>query len=109
MKFLTILISIIFLTACSPSNKDWIEERAEAKWNKQGYEVIDYEGFQWGFLGFGTPYGGAKVWHRLRKSGGSNTTYSGYLTRWGDEVHVYGAWMNEGETLQSHEGININL
>lgn len=76
--------------AGSYSNLEWLKANAPAKWKAQGFEVVDYEGFQWGAGGYGTPYGGAKVWHRLRKIPDNGITYSGYVKRWGNEVHVYG-------------------
>lgn len=81
---------IAWVCVGSSSNIAWVKERAAAKWRAQGFEVVDYEGHQWGTGGYGTPYGGAKVWHRLRKIPDNGITYSGYLERWGDELHVYG-------------------
>lgn len=72
------------------SNLSWVRERAEQKWRAQGFEVLDHEGHQWGAGFYGAPYGGAKVWYRLRKIPDNGATYSGYLKRWGDELHVYG-------------------
>jgi hypothetical protein len=84
---IVVLVAFLFTRACSPANKDWVQERAEEKWKEQGFEVVGYLGFQWGWFGYG-PYGGAKVWHLLEKDG-NGITYSGYLKRWGDELHVY--------------------
>ena len=103
MKLLALLI-ITLITGCSSGNLDYVKHRAEEKWHKQGYDVLDYEGFQWGFWGFNS-YGGAKVWYRLKKYGDSKNTYSGYLVRWGDELQVYGPEMNPGE--HRIEGISI--
>jgi len=69
-------------------NKDWVEARAVDTWSQQGFEVVAKEGFQMGF-GYGV-YGGAEVWHRLKKVPDNGNTYSGFLQRWGDEIQVYG-------------------
>jgi len=45
--------------------------------------------------GYGTKFGGAKAWYRLRKIPDNRFTYDGYLIRWGDEVHVYGPDVTE--------------
>ena len=84
-----VAVAILSVTG-SPSNLDWVKERAGAKWRDQGFEVVDHEGHQWGRGGYGTPYGGAKVRSRLRKIPDNGITYSGYLVRWGDGLHVYG-------------------
>lgn len=80
-----------FLWACigSSANLNYVKDRAEGVWTEQGFDVVAYEGYQWGSGGWGTRYGGARVWYRLRKPG-NNITYSGFLRRWGDEIHVYG-------------------
>ena len=97
VAFLTVLIC--GLVGCSPGNKEYLKERAVATWNQQGFEVVAYEGYQWGFWGF-TKYGGASVWHRLRKIPDNGLTYSGHLVRWGDEIHVYGPKAVEGAMIQ---------
>lgn len=83
------LVMVCSFYSCSSGNKEWIEERAVDKWQKQGFEVVDYEGFEWGWWGL-TSYGGAKVWYRLKKIPDNGITYSGYLSRWGNELQVYG-------------------
>ena len=101
-KLLAVLIigSIAFFAIGTPFNKEYVKERAPDKWAAQGYEVIDYEGFQWG-IGIG-PYGGAKVWHRLKRVPDNGRTYSGYINRWGDELQVYGPHVND-------EGAQLNV
>lgn len=75
--------------SCSKGNKQYVMDRAAERWQEVGFEVVGYEGSQFGLWGFG-PYGGAKVWYRLNNMNGNNITYSGYLYRWGNEIHVYG-------------------
>lgn len=91
MKTIYFMLAVVFIAGCSAGNLEWVKERAPEKWEKQGFEVVDYEGYQWGAWGiFGSTYGGASVHHRLRKIPDNGITYSGRLVRWGDELHVYG-------------------
>lgn len=84
-----IIIALLLLSGCSAGNLDYVKERSETKWKELGYTPIAYEGFQWGFGGFGTEYWGAKVWWTMeRKANG--IVYTGYIQRWGNELHIYG-------------------
>ena len=87
-KYLIIPLSFIIF-GCTNGNLDYVKEHASNKWAKQGFEVVDYEGYEFGFMGFNS-YGGANVWYRLKKIPDNGITYSGYIQRWGDELHVYG-------------------
>lgn len=86
---LVILGCFCLLSACGYANLDDVKSAAPAKWEKMGYVVKDYEGYQWG-LWFGGSYGGAKVWHQLRRNPDNGVTYTGYIKKWGNEYHVYG-------------------
>lgn len=92
MRFILVITALValFFGSCNPSNKDYVKASAAEKWRAQGFEVVDYEGYQWGWGIRGTNYGGAQVWHRLKKVPDNGITYSGYIQRWGDELHVYG-------------------
>lgn len=89
MKNIIIYLGLLLLLGCSSGNLDYVRQKAKEKWRLQGFEIIDYEGYQWGFWGFNS-YGGAKVWHRLKKIPDNGITYSGNMQRWGNELHVYG-------------------
>ena len=89
MKLLPVLILCISLGSCGYANLEDVKKISPQKWEAQGFEVIDYEGFNWGFW-FGGSYGGASVWYRLRKIPDNDITYSGYIRKWGKEYHVYG-------------------
>ena len=89
MKKTIIFLSLLLLLGCSSGNLDYVKHKAGKKWESQGFEVIDYEGYKWGFWGFNS-YGGAEVWYRLRKIPDNGITYSGMIQRWGNELHVYG-------------------
>jgi hypothetical protein len=97
-KVLTILFLVFIClkgTCCSSSHINYLKERAESKWEEQGFEVVAYEGYQFGPRVPFTTYGGAFVWHRLRKVPDNGITYSGHLYRWGEEIHVYGPRAHE--------------
>jgi hypothetical protein len=77
-----------WFTVGSFGNLQYIKDRAEDRWAENGYVVNGYLGYQWGIGGYGTPYGGAKVWYTLRKPD-NNLNYKGFLYRWGNEIHIY--------------------
>jgi hypothetical protein len=89
MKLATTVLTAVLLCGCSPGNLDYVKEESKEIWNSVGYEIVGYEGYQWGFWGFNT-YGGARVWYRVDQIEDNGITYTGYLQRWGDEIHVYG-------------------
>jgi len=85
----SILIFLLFLVVGTSANLDEVKANASPTWQQAGYEIIGYEGFQWGTWLFGN-YGGAKVWHSLRRvEGNENVIYTGFIQRWGDEFHIY--------------------
>jgi hypothetical protein len=81
-------VMVLFVSSCSYQNLDYVKERAEKTWASVGYEIIGYEGFQWGVT-FTGAHGGAKVWYSLKRDN-NGIIYTGFLQRWGDEIHVYG-------------------
>ena len=89
MKLATVLLSTLLTVGCSSGNLEEVKNKAEETFESVGFEVVGYEGFQWGFWGFNT-YGGANVWYRLNKIPDNGISYTGYIQRWGDEYHVYG-------------------
>ena len=70
------------------NNLEDVKNNAKTTWNSIGFEIVGYEGYQWGF-GYGD-YGGANVWYNLSKIPDNGITYTGYLVKWGNEYHVYG-------------------
>ena len=89
MKIISYVAILCGLVGCSSANLQEVKAAACDKWQSVGYECIGYEGFQWGFWGaFG--YGGAHVWHALKREKAPGIIYSGSIQKWGDELHVYG-------------------
>lgn len=80
---------LCLLSACGYANIDEVKAAAPAKWEELGYSVHGYEGYQWG-MWLGGRYGGAQVWHQLRRIPDNGIAYTGHLQMWGDELHVYG-------------------
>ena len=86
-------VVLILISGCSSGNLDYVKKHGPDRWREIGFEPVGYESFQWGLGGFST-YGGAHVWWRLRKAD-NNVSYTGYLQRWGDELHVYGPFATD--------------
>ena len=90
MRKLFVIIATGILSGCSNGNLEYVKENAVDRWKEVGFEIVGYQGHQWGLGGMGSQYGGAKVWYELRKIPDNGITYSGYLVRWGDNLEVYG-------------------
>ncbi len=85
---LVIVVSLFFSGCFYPANLDYVKDRAEQRWKEMGFEIVGYDGFQWGFVPWPS-YGGAKIWHVLKRIPDNGITYGGYLQRWGGEIHMY--------------------
>ncbi len=85
MKYL--LMSLLVLSGCSYGNLEETKANAEKVFNKNGFIIDGYLGYQLGKLGF-NEYGGAYVWYTLTKQDGS-IKYKAALQRWGNEYHIY--------------------
>ena len=79
---------LIYLAVGTTANLEYVQERAEARWQEVGYQVVAYDGYQRSMT-LTASYGGARVWYTLRKAD-TDVMYTGFLRRWGDEIHVYG-------------------
>jgi len=89
MKKLILVSAVLLLSGCSSANLEEAKAKACARWKEVGYECVGYEGYNWGGW-FGGQYGGARVWHTLKREGNPKVIYSGYVQFWGDELHIYG-------------------
>jgi len=84
-----VFFTLSFLAIGTSANLEETKEAACSKWSEVGYKCVGYEGYQFGrWLGGG--YGGAKVWHSLKRSEAPGIIYTGYIQKWGNEFHVYG-------------------
>lgn len=86
---LAILLAVALIFGAT-ENLDYVKQNAADKWSRQGFKVIDYEGYQWGWGLPGVAKGGAHVWYRLKRDPDNGIIYSGHLQRWGNEIHVFG-------------------
>ena len=88
MKKAILLISIV-MGGCSFANLEDTKAAACGRWEEIGYKCVGYEGYQWGFW-LGGDYGGAFVWHSLKRDEAPGIIYTGSMQKWGNEYHVYG-------------------
>lgn len=95
MKKVGLILLAALLAGCSASNLEHVKAGASERWKELRFEVVGYQGHQWGLWGLGTEYGGAKVWHELRAIPDNGITYSGYLVRWGDNLEAYGPFARD--------------
>lgn len=95
MKKLLIISAILGMAGCSNGNLEYVKPLAEKRWEEVGFKVVGYQGHQWGYGGFGTAYGGAKVWYELRTEPDNGVTYSGYIKRWGGSLELYGPFARD--------------
>jgi hypothetical protein len=81
-------IAAIILLICLPwliwgdSRVADIKLAASGVWERNGFEVVGYEGYELTLLG--RP--GGCVWYVVKRAG---TDYHGCVSRWGDEYHIY--------------------
>jgi len=83
---LSIPATAIYFGGCSYRNVDNIKAAAPKAWDAAGYEIVGYEGYEIGNI-CGNP--GGKVWYVVQRKGDPRIRYTGYLSKWGDEYHIY--------------------
>jgi hypothetical protein len=67
---------------------DKIKALAPAEIDARGWDIMRYEGFQWG--SFSTH--GGRVWYHVRNKENHNIQYRVFITMWDNELHYhYGA------------------
>lgn len=88
-----LLISLLFLSACTSSNVNYVKENAEKRWNEMGYKVIGYEGYEYSVCG-------GNVWYHLKRDDFPGIIYSGFLCKWKDELHIYDIHVISGNQFQ---------
>lgn len=79
-------LTLACLAGCSPANVEESKAAAPATFKQLGFEIIGYEGYQWG-KHVAPTYGGAWVWYTLKRVPDNGMTYTGAIQRWGDEYH----------------------
>ena len=86
---LLILSVLTFLSSCSYRNLDDVKNNARETWESAGFEIVGYQGYEMGPVIPWTTYGGAFVWHSLKRIPDNGITYQGAIYRWGKEYHIY--------------------
>lgn len=76
------LLLTLLVSGCSNVHVPEIKEHAAQTWAKAGFEIVGYEGYEYGTLAV---YGGC-VWYIVKRG---TTTYDGCISKWGDEYHIY--------------------
>ncbi len=106
MKSFIISIGLVFFIFISYAfigtghHVDEIKEKAPAEISKRGWEIMRYEGFEYG--SFRT--NGGKVWYHVRNSDNNNIQYRVFISMWNGELQFY---YKDPEKLERSE-ININ-
>lgn len=80
------LAAAAFFGGCNYRNVDKIKANAAKTWGAAGFEVVGYEGYQIGNF-FGSP--GGKVWYIVQRKDNPSVQYHGFISKWGDEYHIY--------------------
>ena len=73
------------LLGCSNKYVPEIKVHADETWKQAGFEIIGYEGYQYGF--FGT--WGGQVWYTVKRNPDNGIIYDGFVSKWGNEYHIY--------------------
>lgn len=80
-----IVLAIAMLVGCSAKHVPAIKAAAPKVFQQAGFEIIGYEGFNYGS---GGQWGGC-VWYSLRRIPDNGILYDACIAKWGDEFHIY--------------------
>ncbi len=84
MKHAYIVSLVLLFTGCGYANLDEGKQAAPDRFKQLGYEVVGYEGFQWGTW-IGGCYGGANIWFQLKTIPDNGIRYMAYIQKWCDD------------------------
>ncbi|MEE8299459.1 MAG: hypothetical protein V3R67_08795 [Thermodesulfobacteriota bacterium] len=76
---------IVYSVVGTSGNVDEIKERAPAEIEDRGWEVLRYEGFQYGAF---SKHGGY-AWYHVKDMGQKNIYYRVRVAMWGGELQYY--------------------
>lgn len=97
MKKIILAIAVVVaagISGCSSHKVADIKAHATETFEKSGFKVVGYEGYQAGSF---ETYGG-KVWYIIERNG---VTYHAYLSEWNGEYHIYNLKaLDAGATLR---------
>lgn len=83
---IAVLVAVAYFGGCSYRNVETIKDNAEATWAKAGFEVVGYEGYLLGTFG---DCPGGRVWYIVQRKGNDKVRYHGFISKWGNEFHIY--------------------
>lgn len=93
MKYIVTLIAVCMIALCTygiigtSSNVDQIKKLAPDVMSERGWEILRYEGYQFGSFG----NHGGKVWYHVMNKNNPKIQYRVYVVLWGGELHfTYG-------------------
>ena len=84
---IAIISFLLFISGCTKFNLDQVKESAGYTFQKNGFDIVGYQGYQFG-LSYYPGYGGAMVWYTIKKKS-NGITYEAALQKWGGEYHIY--------------------
>ncbi len=83
MKKYLIMLMFFNVMGCA-RNIDYVKAHSIERLKELGYSSSVYEGYQWSLS-----YGGY-VWYTFKREDTPGVIYTGYLAKWGDELHFFG-------------------
>jgi len=99
-SLIAVVLAIFIYTFIGTGERvDSIKEIAHEAIEERNWEVIRYEGYQYGSWN----YHGGKVWYYVKDNKIKNTYYRAFITMWGDELHFH---YSDPETLNR---VNIDI
>ncbi len=83
MKLFLVWLLIINVIGCA-RNVEYVKIHSSERLKELGYTSPVYEGYQWSVF-----YGG-DVWYTMKREDTPGVIYTGYLSKWGNELHFFG-------------------
>ena len=80
---LFLIILMLSVISCA-RNVEYVKIHSAERLKELGYNNAVYEGYQW------SPFNGGDVWYTMKRDDTPHVIYTGYLVKWGDEIHFYG-------------------
>jgi hypothetical protein len=81
----SIILCFLYMVIGTGERIDEIKTRAPQEIKERNWEILRYEGWQYGsFFNHG-----GKVWYHVRNTDDHDIQYRVYVTLWGGELHYY--------------------
>lgn len=98
-----VMVMLVAFVGCT-RNIPEIKSVADAYFKNMGWEVLGYEGYQWGLWG-------GKAWYLVRDPSIPDARYSVFLIKRGGEIHLYnppGSVWNDNKSIQHKGSVKID-